>query len=103
MARAEVETQPRVEKTPAKPSVKFVEPRIEDKPVGATKVCSGNLGKQLVATWKDGRQYACAFGKDCTFDYMSIAGKSDQKLLEVSATMPPPKKQDINRAINSRR
>jgi hypothetical protein len=88
--RAEAETQPKMEKMPAKLSVKFVEPKVEDKPAGATKVCSGHLGKQLVATRKDGRPYICAYGKDCTFVHMSIAGKSDQKLLEVAATMPSP-------------
>jgi hypothetical protein len=71
--------------------------------VEATKVCSGHLGKQLAATRKDGRPYTCAYGKDCTFVHMSIAGKSNQKLLEVATTMPPPMKQDISRAINSRK
>jgi hypothetical protein len=101
--RIEAVVQPRVEKTPSKPSVKFVEPKVEDKPTGATKVCSGHLGKQLSAVRKDGRPYACSFGKDCTFVHMSIVGKSDQKLLEVAANMPPPMKQDITRAINSKK
>jgi hypothetical protein len=101
--RAEVETQPRIEKTSVKPSVKFIEPRVEDKPAGATKVCSGHLGKQQVATRKDGRPYVCAYGKDCTLVHMSISGKSDQKLLEVAATIPSPMKQDITRAISSRK
>jgi hypothetical protein len=102
-SRAELEPQPKVERTIAKPTVKFVEPKVEDKPTGATKVCSGHLGKQLAAVRKDGRQYTCAYGKDCTFVHMSIAGKSDQKLLEIAATMPPPMKQDITRAINAKK
>jgi hypothetical protein len=102
-SRAESEPQPKVERIIAKPTVKFVEPKAEDKPTGATKVCSGHLGKQLTAVRKDGRQYACAYGKDCTFVHMSIAGKSDQKLLEIAATMPPPMKQDITRAINAKK
>jgi hypothetical protein len=82
-----------------KSSVKFVESK-KEKPAGATKVYSGHLGKQLAAVRKDGRPYTCGFGKDCTFVHMSIAGKSDQKLLEV---MPPPMKQDITRAIHAKK
>jgi hypothetical protein len=46
-ARVEVETTPKVEKAALKQAVKFAEPKDDDKPVGATKVCSGHLGKQL--------------------------------------------------------
>jgi hypothetical protein len=99
-ARVEVETTPKVEKAALKQAVKFAEPKDDDKPVGATKVCSGHLGKQLAAARKYGRSYTCAYGKDCTFVHISMTGKSDQKLLEVAATMPPPMKQDINSSSN---
>jgi Alliinase EGF-like domain len=86
-----------------KPLVRFAESEAEEKPVSATKVCSGHLRKHLAAVRKDGRPYTCGFGKDCTFVHMSIAGKSDQKLLEVAAAMPPPMKQDITRAIHAKK
>jgi hypothetical protein len=102
-ARVEAETTPKGGKAPAKPAVIFVEPAVYEKPVGPTKVCSGHLGKQLSAVRKDRRPYACTHGKDCTFVHISIARKSDQKLLEVAATMPPPMKQDITKAITSKK
>jgi hypothetical protein len=92
-----------VGKALAKPAVKFVEPAADEKPVGATKVCSGHLGKQLSAVRQDGRPYAWEYGKDCTFVHMFIARKSDQKILEVAATMPPPMKQVITKAITSKK
>jgi hypothetical protein len=83
-------------------SVRLQEPKSEDKGAGATKICSGYLGKQLAAVRKDGRPYNCGFGKECTFVHMFIAGKSEQKLLEVAPTMPPLMRQDITRAINAK-
>ena len=102
-SRVEASTTPKVEKSIGKPAVKFAEPKMEVKPAGAAKVCSGHLGKQLSAVRKDGRPYACGFGKDCTFVHVSIVGKSDQKLLEIAAGMPPPMKQDITRAIQAKK
>ena len=81
-----------------KAAVKFLEAKIE-KGAAATKVCSGHFGKQLDAVRKDGRPYACGFGKDCTFIHMSVAGKSDQKLNEIASGMPSPMKQDLLKAI----
>jgi hypothetical protein len=101
-AKIEAAVAPKTERSQGKPAVSFAEPKSGDGTAGATKVCSGHLGKQLAAVRKDGRPYACGFGKDCTFVHMSIAGKSDQKLLEVAAAMPPPMRQDIARAINAK-
>ena len=101
--RPEVTAQQKAGKEALKPAVKFVEPKTEEKSSGATKVCSGHLGKQLAAVRKDGRPYTCGFGKDCTFVHMSIAGKSDQKLMEIAAGMPPPFRQDITRAITAKK
>ena len=88
-----------------KQTVKFAEPKVksEEKVGAAAKVCSGHFGKQLSAVRKDGRPYTCGFGKECTFAHVSIAGKSEQKLLEVAAGMPPPMKQDIIKAIQGRK
>ena len=79
-------------------AVKFIEPKSE-KDSAATKVCSGHLGKQLNAVRKDGKPYACGFGKDCTFIHMSVADKSKQQLNEIAAAMPSPMKQDLQKAI----
>ena len=95
------------QKAAGKQTVKFaepkLEPKLEDKGVAATKVCSGHLGKQLAAVRKDGRPYSCGFGKDCTFSHVSIAGKSSQKLLEIAAGMPSPRRQDLTKAIGSKK
>jgi hypothetical protein len=47
--------------------------------------------------------HAVAVRMDAKEVHLSIAGKSDQKLLEIAATMPPPMKQDITRAINAKK
>jgi hypothetical protein len=86
--RSEAPALPRTDKTTPKPTIKIVETKSEEKAGGATKVCSGHLGKQLSAVRKDGRPYSCGYGKDCTFSHLSIVGKSDQKLLEIAASMP---------------
>jgi hypothetical protein len=100
VSKVEVVAAPKVEKSSPKPAVRFTEQKSEEKIVVPSKVCSGHLGKQLAAVRKDGRPYACGYGKDCTISHISIVGKSDQKLLEIAAGMPPPMKQDISRAVN---
>jgi hypothetical protein len=52
--RAEAPALPRTEAPAPKPTVKFVEPKSEEK-AGGAKVCSGQLGKQLAAVRKHGR------------------------------------------------
>ena len=85
-------------------SVKLVDGTKEEKvPPGPSKICSGHMGKQLSAVRKDGRPYLCAYDKSCTFVHMSIAGKSDERLLETASTMPSPIKHDLIRAINLRK
>ena len=87
-----------------KQTVKFAETKMEGKVKSvATKVCSGHLGKQLNAVKKDGRSYACGYGKDCTFSHVTVADKTDQKLTEIVASMPSPIKQDLMKAIQSRK
>ena len=87
-----------------KQTVKFADTKTDGKvgPV-ATKVCSGHLGKQLGAVRKDGRLYACGYGKDCTFSHVTIENKTDQRLTEIVASMPSPIKQDLLKAIQSRK
>ena len=87
-----------------KQTVKFAETKMDDKvgPV-ATKVCSGHIGKQLGAVRKDGRPYACGYGKDCTFSHVTIANKTDQRLTEIVASMPSPIQQDLLKSIQSRK
>ena len=87
-----------------KQTVKFADTKTNEKvgPV-ATKVCSGHLGKQLGAVRKDGRLYACGYGKDCTFSHVTIENKTDQRLTEIVASMPSPIKQDLLKAIQSRK
>jgi hypothetical protein len=80
-----------------KQTVKFADVKAE------AKVCSGHLGKQLSAVRKDGRRYVCAFGKDCTFVHMSIAGMTNQKIMDVAAGMPLQMRQDITKAIQARK
>lgn len=85
-------------------TVKFASDIKEEKgSPGPAKICSGHMGKQLAAVRKDGRPYACGFDKNCTFVHLSIAGKSDEKLLEIAGTMPSPIKSDLIRAINLRK
>jgi hypothetical protein len=69
----------------------------------APKVCSGHFGKQISAVRKDGRPYTCGFEKGCTFVHMSIAGKSQEELIEVASQMPAAIKRDLLRAIYARK
>jgi hypothetical protein len=87
-----------------KQTVNFAETKTNDK-VGpaVTKVCSGHIGKQLGAVRKDGRPYACGYGKDCSFSHVSIASKTDQRLTEIVASMPSLIKRDLLKAIQSRK
>jgi hypothetical protein len=85
-------------------SVKFMDNVKEEKSnTGATKICCGHFGKQLSATRKDGRPYLCGFDKACTFLHVPIAGKSDDKLIEMASQMPASMKQDFLRAIAARK
>ena len=61
------------------------------------------MGGQLGAVRKDGRAYACTFGKDCVFTHMSIAGKSAEKLMEATASMPAVAQMDLRKALQGRK
>jgi hypothetical protein len=77
-SRHEAPALPRVAKTPPKPTVKVVEPKSEERAGGATKVCSGHLGKQLSAVRKDGRPYSCSYGKDPTAPFLTCPSWESQ-------------------------
>jgi hypothetical protein len=91
---------PRVEKSAAK----VVESGTEERPTtaGPSKIFSGFFGKQLGAVKKDGRPYVCGFEKTCTFLHMSIAGKTSEALVEMTAPLPANMKRDFLRAIQAR-
>lgn len=85
-----------------KPSVKFTEKATEDK--GApSKPCAGYMGSQLGAVRHDGRPYQCIRGAACSFRHISITGKSDQRLTDLTASMPPAAQTDLRKAISSRK
>ena len=67
------------------------------------KPCSGHLGLQLSAVRKDGCPYSCAHGKDCTYRHVTVSGKSDQKLIDLIASMPPTIRDDLRKAIANRK
>ena len=85
-----------------KPTVKFADKPKEPK-APPSKPCAGHLGSQLGAVNKDGRLYACIRGNSCTFRHVSISGKTDQRLTDLVAAMPPAAQVDIRRAISSRK
>lgn len=93
-------TNPKVDKA----IIRFADNIKEEKGApGPSKICSGHIGKQLSAVRKDGRPYTCSYEKDCTFQHVSIVGKTTERLLEIASAMPPPMKQDLTRAINLRK
>ena len=52
---------------------------------------------------RDGRPYDCKFSKDCIFSQVSVAGKSNQKLLDIAAGLPSAALSDIKKAITARK
>ena len=69
----------------------------------SSKPCAGHLGGQLGATRRDGQLYECRFGKDCIFGHVSIAGKTNQKLVDIAAGLPSTAQADIKKAIAARK
>lgn len=78
-------------------------PIAEDRKPSSGKVCAGNLGSQLGAIRRNGSTYDCKFGKECAFRHMSIEGKSVEKLLEATASLPPVAQSDIRKALQKRK
>jgi hypothetical protein len=75
----------------------------EPKKAVTAKPCVGHLGNQLGALKKNGRPYSCSFVKDRTFRYISVVGKTDQRLTDLTSAMPEPAKTDIRKAIQHRK
>lgn len=84
-------------------SVKFGESIVEDKKIANQRTCSGFFGSQLGAVRKDGRPYACNFGKDCAFSHVSVAGKSKTRLRDIVSTMTPGVRTDLTKAIEDKK
>lgn len=93
-----------VKQAPAAPvKIKFEHgSSVEEKKGAPTKPCAGHLGAQMGATREDGRAYACSFGKDCIFRHVSIAGKSDQKLLDLIGGLPVAAQADLKKSITAK-
>ena len=75
----------------------------EEPKAAQLKPCSAHLGFQLSAVRKDGRPYTCSHGKDCTYRHISILGKSNQKLIDLTASMPPTIRAELRKAIDGRK
>ena len=88
---------------PAKQVVSVAEVSPDAKKTTTPKTCSAFLGSQLGAVRKDGRPYTCNFGKECAFTHVVIAGKSESKLTDIVATMTPHVREDLMKAIQSRK
>lgn len=83
--------------------VKFDSEGAEEKVSASMKACAGFLGGQLGAVRKDGRPYECKFGRECIFRHMSIAGKSNQRLLDLVGGVPASHQADLKKAIAARK
>ena len=90
-------------KQPVKQAVSVAEVSPDAKKTTTPKTCSAFLGSQLGAVRKDGRPYTCNFGKECSFTHVVIAGKSESKLTDIVATMTPHVREDLMKAIQSRK
>lgn len=87
---------------PDKPSVKFADKIVEQKP-HQSKPCAGHLGSQLGAVNRDGRPYECIHGAHCNFRHVTIKGKTDQRLADLVSTMPASAQVDIKKAISAKK
>lgn len=84
------------------PTVKFEvaeKSRSPDAPPPSTKPCAGHMGGLLGAAKKDGRPYGCVFGSKCSYQHISLAGKSEEKLLQYVDAMSPAARVDMRKAI----
>ena len=67
-----------------------------------SRPCVGHLGDLLGAVDKDGRPYACKFGKDCAFRHLTIEDKSKQRLLDIVGSLTATARADLMRAVVKR-
>ena len=92
---------PSLPQAPAK--VKFEKGAVAEVIDKSSKPCAGDFGQQLGAMRRDGRPYDCKFGTGCIFGHVSIAGKTNQKLLEMAARLPSSAQADMKKAIAARK
>ena len=64
-----------------------------------TKTCAGHFGKQLKATYGDGRPYKCAFCKSCKFRHIGKVGKTREEILEIIKALPTTARDELGRAV----
>ena len=74
----------------------------DDKKAVSSRPCVGHLGRLLGAVNKDGRLYACKFGKDCAFRHMSVEDKSKQRLLDIVGSLTAIPRADFTKALVKR-
>ena len=74
----------------------------DDKKELSSRPCVGHLGNVLGAVNKDGRLYACKFGKECAFRHLSVEDKSKQRLLDIVGSLTALPRGDLTRAILKR-
>lgn len=63
------------------------------------RTCAGHFGKQLKATFSDGRAYKCAFGKTCKFLHVGKVGKTHKQVLDIISALPTTARDDLTRAV----
>lgn len=95
------EKQKEVAAKPEKAAAPSVTPS-HDKKDAKARPCVGHLGHVLGAVTKDGRPYVCRFGTDCSFQHLSIEGKSKQQLLDVVGSLTSAPRADLTRAVVKR-
>ena len=76
--------------------------RSQGAPPQSPKTCAGYMGGLLGAVNKDGRPYMCKYGSGCSFQHVSPAGKSDDKLMQFLDTMSPIARTDLRKAIRGK-
>ena len=75
---------------------------MDDKKELSSRPCVGHLGNLIGAVNKDGRPYACKFGKECAFRHLSVEDKSKQRLLDIVGSLTAIPRGDLTRAIMKR-
>lgn len=68
------------------------------KKANALRPCAGHLGKQLRASYPDGRDYKCMYGKECVFSHIGKNGKTPKELKELISRMPAKHQEDLMKA-----
>jgi hypothetical protein len=70
------------------------------KPQSPLRTCAGHFGKQLKATFPDGRPYKCSFGQACKFRHVTKIGKTHAEIIQIVEQLPAPAKEDLMKAVS---